>query len=88
LKKLIGLIELGFVDFDEIRMNKFFHDFDFLEGLLDFKGIDMDFLESITTILDIFDQVYGSEASFSDKVNHFVFGVHTILAVDVLDMRG
>ena len=59
-------------------MYKFFHDFDLLEGLLDFEGIDVYFLKSVTSVFRIFNQVNRAEASFSNQVDHLVFGVHAL----------
>jgi hypothetical protein len=60
-------------------MDKLFHDFDFLEGLLNFKGINMNFLQGVTTVLCVFGKIDRAEASLSDEVDHFVLGVHWLV---------
>lgn len=57
-------------------MDEFLHDFDLLESLLDFEGVDMDFFEGVAAIFGIFNKVHRAKASLSNEVDHFVFGIH------------
>ncbi len=86
LQQFVRFIELWFVYLNKVRMDKFFHDFNLLKGLLDFERVYMNFLKSVAAILGIFDQVHWAKASLSNEIDHFVFCFHVLSFFMVLAM--
>ena len=69
---LIFLIEVRVVDLDEVRVNKFFHDFNLFESLIAFEGVYSDSFQSKRSLFAIFNKIDTSETSLPDGFNHVV----------------
>lgn len=69
LEQFIILIEVVFINFDEVGMYKFLHDVDFFEGLVDFERIYMDAFECEGFVFGVFDEVDATEAALADDVD-------------------
>lgn len=53
-------------------MDELFHDLNFLQGLVTFKGVDMDALEGKGPVLTVLGEIYATEAALSDGFDNFV----------------
>lgn len=60
------------IDLYEIWMHELLHHIDFLECLVHLKGIHVDLLQSIGTVLVVPDQIDTAEAALTDDVHRFV----------------
>ena len=60
-------------------MYELLHDVDFFQGLVNFKGVDINFFECKRPIFAILHPIHTSETSFSYVVHLFVF-VHVLLS--------
>jgi hypothetical protein len=53
-------------------VDKLFHDLNFFEGLVAFKGVDVDALEGKRSVLTILGEVNAAEATLSDCLDDLV----------------
>lgn len=71
-KLLAFLVEVWVIDFDEVGMYKFFHDFDLFQSLISLEGVDMDAFEGKRTVFAIFDQVDTPETALTYGFYRFI----------------